>query len=207
MKDLRREYTQSILENEHLLADPVEQFQEWFRQCVEGGVQEPNCMVLSTVSPDGKPSSRVVLLKEIKDSGFVFFTNYNSRKSVEMERQPAVSLLFFWESMERQVRIEGKAVKIPESESDEYFYSRPLLSQIGAMVSPQSKVIHDRSELENELQNVLENHVPVKRPAHWGGFIVQPDYFEFWQGRENRLHDRFAYTLSSSNWLVARLAP
>lgn len=207
MKDLRREYTQSILEHEHLLADPVEQFQEWFRACIEHGMPEPNSMVLSTVSRDGKPSSRVVLLKEVNESGFVFFTNYNSRKSQDIDSHPAVSLLFFWEAMERQVRIEGTAYKIPEAESDEYFYSRPLLSQMGSVVSPQSKIIEDRSVLEEALQQLKNANLAVKRPAHWGGFVVQPEYFEFWQGRESRLHDRFAYSKSDQEWLVARLAP
>lgn len=207
MKDLRREYTQFILEHEHLLADPIEQFQEWFRACIQHGMPEPNSMVLSTVSQDGKPSSRVVLLKEVTDRGFVFFTNYHSRKGTEILAQPSVCLLFFWEAMERQVRIEGKASKIPEAESDEYFYSRPLLSQMGSVVSPQSQIIENRAVLEHALENLAESSNAVKRPAHWGGFIVIPEYFEFWQGRESRLHDRFAYLLSEDEWNIVRLAP
>lgn len=207
MKDLRKEYTRSILENEHLLADPIEQFQEWFRACISQGMPEPNSMVLSTVSSEGKPSSRVVLLKEVNESGFVFFTNYHSRKSQNIDSNPAVSLLFFWEALERQVRIEGNAYKIPEAESDEYFYSRPLLSQMGSVVSPQSKIIENRSVLEDAMKNLIDANATVKRPSHWGGYIVIPAYFEFWQGRESRLHDRFAYSKSDQEWLIARLAP
>ena len=207
MKDLRREYTQFILESEHLLADPFEQFQEWFRQCIAHGEVEPNAMVLSTVSKEGRPSSRVVLLKEIKDGTIIFFSNYKSRKGREMEGNPQVSLLFYWNKMERQVRIEGQVAPIETSDSDEYFYSRPLMAQKGAMVSPQSEIIHDRSVISEALEQMEKNKIPVKRPEHWGGYRVRPDYFEFWQGRENRLHDRFAYTASQREWLICRLAP
>lgn len=208
MKDLRREYTLSILESEHLLADPLEQFQEWFRQCLAHGATEPNAMVLSTVAEDGRPSSRVVLMKEIKEGGIIFFTNYHSRKGRELESNPNVSLLFFWEKMERQVRIEGKVTRISTEESDEYFYSRPFPAQLGAMISPQSEIIPDRDYLIHAMEKLQEKTARATRPAHWGGYKVIPDYFEFWQGRENRLHDRFAYSLyQGSDWMLSRLAP
>lgn len=207
MKHLRREYGQTTLSEEHLLRDPFEQFGAWFRDCMESGVPEPNAMVLSTVSATGQPSSRMVLLKEFNSDGFVFFTNYLSQKSQDIDTNPAVSLLFFWGQRERQVRLEGTAYKIAGEASDEYFYSRPPMSQAGAIASPQSQEIPDRDLLEKRFLALQSSGEPLMRPVHWGGYVVRPNYFEFWQGRENRLHDRFAYRLENEGWRIARLAP
>lgn len=189
------------------MRDPFDQFEAWFRDCMERGVQEPNAMVLSTVSATGQPSSRMVLLKEFNPDGFVFFTNYLSQKSRDIDANPAVSLLFFWGQLERQVRLEGTTCKIADEASDEYFFSRPVLSQAGAIASPQSQEIPDRTSLEKRFLDLQSSEEPLIRPTHWGGYVVRPHYFEFWQGRENRLHDRFAYRKVPEGWRIARLAP
>ncbi len=207
MKSLRKEYIKSTLERSDLLADPIEQFQQWFRESVAHGQSEPNAMILSTVGENGRPSSRVVLLKEVTPSGFIFFSNYLSRKSKELIHNPFASLLFYWDELERQVRIEGRVEKIPAADSEQYFFSRPLMSQAGAIASPQSQVIPDRAFLESRLKEILNHPESMKKPEHWGGFCLHADYFEFWQGRENRLHDRFVYRPMKESWLIERLAP
>jgi pyridoxamine 5'-phosphate oxidase len=168
-----------------------------------------NAMVLSTAGKSGRPSSRVVLMKEFSENGFVFFSNYLSRKGKEIELNPSVALLFFWEELERQVRIEGKVRKISGEASSEYFSTRPRLSRVAATVSKQSTELKDRSELEEKF-NTFDNEYKNKeipRPVDWGGYIVNPDYFEFWQGRENRLHDRIIYTRVTDGWKIGRLSP
>ena len=188
--------------------DPVRQFERWMADVLAAGVEEPTAMALATVSADGKPSVRMVLLKGSDDDGFVFFTNYRSRKAREMESNPNVSLVFYWKELERQVRIEGAVQKITAAESDTYFHYRPLESRINAVISPQSEVIPDRRYLEKLREEYLSSHPgdPV-RPPHWGGYLVVPEIIEFWQGRSGRLHDRIRYTRSKEGWRRERLAP
>lgn len=205
LRDWRENYDKYILKEEDLMDNPFEMFNQWMDQAVKDGNPEPNSMVLSTCK-DNVPSSRVVLLKEVLDKKyFVFYTNYNSRKGQEMLENPNVSILFYWYHSQRQVRLEGKVTKIDEKSSDEYFNSRPKDSQIASMISPQSKEV-SIEELIGKINSVQENE--VKRPSHWGGYKVEIDRFEFWQGQPARLHDRFVYEkLNSDNWKIYRLAP
>lgn len=207
MKDLRREYNSGTLDEADLNPDPLIQFEIWFKDCTNTNAGECNSMVLSTISKNNRPSSRVVLLKEINDKGLIFFTNYISRKAKELEENPNACLLFYWASLERQIRIEGKIEKITEAESEDYFNSRPLLSRISAIASNQSEIVESRQILEQRFEEIKSNPDLIKKPPHWGGFRLIPDYFEFWQGRENRLHDRFSYQVSDRNWIIHRLAP
>lgn len=206
---LRREYTKDILKKEDLCQNPLEQFSIWFKEAQNAEALEPNAMSLSTVSPSGKPSSRIVLLKGISESRLKFFTNYKSEKARHLEQNPWVSINFFWAELERQVRIEGKVEKTTEEESDAYFESRPEGSKLGAWASPQSEIIESREMME-ESHHTLEAEFkgkPVPRPPHWGGFNIIPERVEFWQGRASRLHDRFVYTLENGAWKIDRLAP
>ncbi|KAA0993437.1 pyridoxamine 5'-phosphate oxidase [Dyadobacter aurulentus] len=206
---IRHDYHLKGLSEADLKADPLKQFRLWFDEAVEAGISEANAMLLSTVS-NGRPSARVVLLKDLDEQGFSFFTNYRSRKGRDMEENSQVALTFFWKEFERQVRIEGAAVKTSEEESSEYFAVRPRGSQIGAWVSDQSEVIPDREFLEGktkDFETKFEGQT-VSRPPHWGGYRVIPDFIEFWQGRPSRLHDRLAYTKSEGNvWKIERLSP
>jgi pyridoxamine 5'-phosphate oxidase len=208
--NMRKVYQlQSLLEKD-LNENPIVQFENWWQQAVESKIEEPNAMALATCDASGKPSARIVLLKEIKDNGFVFFTNYQSRKGKEIEENPFVSLLFFWKELERQVRIEGKIKKIPAAESDEYFNSRPPESRIGAWSSPQSNVINSRDTLQKNVEKYASQFGTknIPRPEFWGGYIVEPQRIEFWQGRPGRLHDRLQYSLTKNNeWTIKRLAP
>jgi pyridoxamine 5'-phosphate oxidase len=208
--NMRKVYQlQSLLEKD-LNENPIVQFENWWQQAVESKIEEPNAMALATCDASGKPSARIVLLKEIKDNGFVFFTNYQSRKGKEIEENPFVSLLFFWKELERQVRIEGKIKKIPAAESDEYFNSRPPESRIGAWSSPQSNVINSRDTLQKNVEKYTSQFGTknIPRPEFWGGYIVEPQRIEFWQGRPGRLHDRLQYSLTKNNeWTIKRLAP
>lgn len=207
--NLRKVYQlQSLLEKD---ADPnpMMQFEKWWTQAIESDIDEPNAMTLATSTKSGKPSLRIVLLKDIKEAGFVFYSNYESRKGKEIEDNPFVSLLFFWKKLERQIRIEGRIKKISSAESDEYFSSRPRESRIGAWSSPQSTVIKNRELLQ---QNVVKYNKQfqnrnIPRPNNWGGYIVKPNCFEFWQGRPGRLHDRLQYTFEKRLWVIKRLAP
>ena len=207
--ELRKEYSREKLD-EHVTSDnPIQQFRVWFEEALKAKLIEPNAMMLATVNEQNRPSMRIVLLRDILDDGIVFYTNYLSRKGNEIELNPFGSATFFWPELERQVRIEGVLRKIDEKVSDSYFAKRPRGSQIGAWSSPQSKAIQSRNELEeNELHyTALFEGKDVPRPPHWGGYVLHPDYMEFWQGRENRLHDRICYTLSESNWERSRIAP
>ncbi len=207
--ELRRDYTQRGLDLADLNPDPFAQFELWFEQAREAELLEPNALVLSTVSPEGVPHQRTVLLKYFDRDGLVFFTNYGSRKAQHMATNNQVSLLFPWYALERQMAIAGTASKISAAESLRYFSSRPRGSQLGAWVSQQSTVISSRQLLEMQFetmkQKFLNQEVPL--PDFWGGYRVKPTSFEFWQGRPSRLHDRFLYSLKESNWAIARLSP
>src|SRR5690606_3604393 len=193
-----------------VLSNPLEQFSKWFQEALKSEVIEPTAMVLSTVSERGFPSSRVVLLKDIRKNGLSFFTNYTSKKAKEIIHNPSVSILFFWPELQRQIRIEGQVEKLPAADSDEYFASRPRNSQIGAIASPQSQVIKDRQVLENQVNILIEKFKEgqnIPRPNFWGGFLVKPIRYEFWQGRSSRLHDRIIYEMENNNWIIKRIAP
>ncbi|HEY9876007.1 MAG TPA: pyridoxamine 5'-phosphate oxidase [Candidatus Obscuribacterales bacterium] len=208
--DLRKNYTKSGLIESDADPNPFKQFQQWFDQALAAQLPEPNAMTLATVAPDGKPSARIVLLKNFDPHGFVFYTNYSSHKGQQLQANPWAALVFWWAELERQVRIEGRVEKVSEAESDAYFHSRPLGSQLGAWVSQQSQVIETREVLEVRLQELEEKYINqvVPRPTHWGGFRVIPTAIEFWQGRPNRLHDRLLYRrLDDGRWLIERLSP
>jgi pyridoxamine 5'-phosphate oxidase len=209
LSDLRKEYSLKKLTKKDVSPDPFKQFHTWFEEAKASISGEPNAMILSTSSQNGHPSSRVVLLKDFSEKGFVFFTNYRSRKGNELEDNPFAALLFFWGELERQVRIEGRVEKISRKESSNYFGTRPRLSQIGALASKQSKTIEKRSDLEDafhKLDKEFEGK-EIPMPENWGGYIVIPEYFEFWQGRRSRLHDRISYTAVSGLWKIERLSP
>jgi pyridoxamine 5'-phosphate oxidase len=208
--DLRKEYTLQGLNETDLDPNPFKQFQKWFDQALEAQLLEPNAMTLATVTEDCKPSARVVLLKHFDEQGFVFYTNYKSQKGQEVAQNPWAALVFWWAELERQVRAEGHIQKVPDSESEEYFQSRPWGSRLGSWVSQQSQVISSREVLENRLQELKVRYQDqqVPRPPHWGGYRLSPISVEFWQGRPSRLHDRLRYRrLSNDNWLIERLSP
>jgi len=210
LSGLRKEYCLKELDINNVKPNPIEQFKVWFDEALKSEVEEPNAMVLSTINDLGRPSSRVVLLKGYDSEGFVFFTNYNSRKGNDMINSSYVALNFFWPCLERQVRIEGIASKSSEKDSDDYFSSRPLGSRLGAHVSPQSQEIESRESLEANLVLITKafEGKDVPRPLNWGGYIVKPEAIEFWQGRPSRLHDRIAYKLNANGeWKKNRLAP
>jgi pyridoxamine 5'-phosphate oxidase len=210
ISDLRKEYMRESLNEDDVERDPFQQFGKWWSEVLGSGVEEANAMTLATSSREGEPSARIVLLKGYDQNGFLFFTNYESRKGMELQANPQAALLFFWPALERQVRIEGICEKVSEQESDDYFHSRPEGSRIGAWASPQSRVIKGRSVLDDLLKGVEVGFEgkQIPRPAHWGGFIVVPRMIEFWQGRPNRLHDRIRYTkVESGSWEIDRLAP
>ncbi len=207
--NFRKEYTKFGLNREDLHDSPFEQFNGWFEQAQNAQVNEPNAMSIATVNVKGEPSVRTVLLKIFDDKGFVFFTNYNSAKAQDIEQNNSVALLFPWLELERQVRISGKVKKISQAESFAYFTSRPKGSQLGAWISPQSKIIESRDFLKQKLAEMTSKFSSGKipLPSAWGGYRVVPEKFEFWQGRSSRLHDRFVYQKESENWTVHRLAP
>jgi pyridoxamine 5'-phosphate oxidase len=187
--------------------NPLEALQIWVNQAIEAEVEEPTAMSISTVSKNNVPSSRQVLLKEIQSEGLIFYTNYSSRKGQEIENNPHVALNFFWPVLERQVRVQCIASKISAEESDTYFYSRPKTSQVGAIVSNQSSIITSDIDLESEIKRILDSDNEIKRPENWGGYILTPNYFEFWHGRASRVHDRISYDLENGNWVKNRLSP
>jgi pyridoxamine 5'-phosphate oxidase len=210
LQNLREDYTGPSLSEANTKADPIKQFEIWFNEAQEANVPELNAMTLSTATYDGRPSARIVLLKGFYDAGFIFYTNYLSRKGKEITKNPIGALTFFWPGMERQIRIEGTLEKASREQSEKYFHSRPKNSQIGALASPQSQEIADRESLEkkwNELATEYQDK-EVPKPSFWGGYILKPRLIEFWQGRPSRLHDRILYKkIDNKNWKKVRLAP
>jgi len=208
--DIRKDYQlQSLLESD-IEKNPIDQFSTWWNQAIESQIDEVNAMTLATVDANHKPSARIVLLKDFDKNGFVFFTNYNSKKGLDMLSNKNVALVFFWKELERQVRIEGTIEKVSEDISDAYFNSRPESSRIGAWASPQSTLIPSREILETNFQNYQTEFEKkeINRPQHWGGYIVKPELIEFWQGRSSRLHDRIVYIKDGNEgWNINRLAP
>jgi pyridoxamine 5'-phosphate oxidase len=209
LTDLRREYTLAGLRRTDLDPDPIAQFQKWFTQAMQAEIVEPNAMTLATVSAEGQPSTRIVLLKGVDQRGFSFFTNYESRKGRELAGNPKAALTFFWGGLERQVSVCGSVEKLPRAESEAYFAVRPLGSQRGAWVSKQSRLVENREFLEKRLAEVEKQYgTKVPTPPYWGGYVLNPTSVEFWQGRPNRLHDRFLYRKSGSQvWSIERLSP
>lgn len=208
--DLRKEYMRQGLSEADLDPDPTRQFAQWMHQAIQANLIEPNAMTLATSTSDGQPSARMVLLKGYDERGFVFYTNYESRKGRELAANPRAALVLFWVELERQVRIEGRIERVTAEESDHYFASRPEGSRLGAIVSAQSQIIPSRDVLERRLHELETEYQEkdIPRPAHWGGFRVVPDVIEFWQGRPNRLHDRLRYRRTTSNtWTIERLSP
>ncbi|MBR7962050.1 pyridoxamine 5'-phosphate oxidase [Burkholderia vietnamiensis] len=211
LADLRINYSRASLDEADAAPDPFAQFDRWFKEALDAKLPEPNTMTLATVGDDGRPSARIVLIKGVDERGFVFFTNYESRKGRDLAAHPYAALLFYWIELERQVRIEGRIEKTSADESDRYFASRPLGSRIGAWASEQSAVIDSRATLEAREKTVAERYGEnPPRPPHWGGYRVVPDAIEFWQGRPSRLHDRLLYTrdaAAASGWTISRLSP
>ncbi|MGZ3897188.1 MAG: pyridoxamine 5'-phosphate oxidase [Flavisolibacter sp.] len=208
--DLRSEYSSQTLLEQDVAADPVVQFEKWWHQAIEAEIEEPNAMTLATASVDGLPSARIVLLKGFDRKGFIFFTNYRSYKGRQLEENPKACLVFFWKELERQVRIVGLVNPLGPEESDDYFHSRPVGSQLGALTSPQSEVISGREWLDEQYREMEAQFrgKAIERPAYWGGYRVQPVIVEFWQGRPSRLHDRIQYSLQEGgDWKIERLAP
>lgn len=206
---LRHDFTKQTLDKKDVSADPVLQFEKWFKEAVDAKVNEPNAMSISTVSNEGKPSSRIVLLRNFNQDGFVFYTNYNSRKGFEISSNPHAALLFFWPELERQVRIEGILKKQSSEESNSYFKSRPRESKLGAWTSEQSQPIESRLILDNAYEEQAKKFPgdEIPRPPYWGGYVLTPLCIEFWQGRASRLHDRILYTCEDHKWKIDRLSP
>ena|SRR6185503_11284734 len=206
--DLRQEYMRAGLSEADAHADPFAQFERWFKDALAAQLPLANAMTLATVTPEGGPDARVLLLKGVEGGSFVFYTNYESRKGRELAARPEACLVFLWAPLERQVRIEGRVEKVTAADSDKYFQSRPVGARLSARASAQSEVVVDRSFLENALQEQKARHGEnPPRPAHWGGYRVIPSQIEFWQGRENRLHDRLRYARKKGAWTIERLAP
>ena len=207
IKNIRTDYVKNELNFDDLTVHPFDLFKSWMTDALEH-VSEPNAFVLSTVNVEGKPSSRVLLLRDLDDKGFNFFTNYNSQKSQDIESNPHVCMNFFWYESERQVRVSGRIEKLSSEASEDYFSSRPYESKIGAWSSPQSSVIDSREVLNKNVKDFSSQYTEdVHRPPHWGGYCIVPDKIEFWQGRSSRLHDRFVYSLEGEEWKIVRLAP
>ena len=208
--DIRKNYSQKKLSEKKADANPMKQFAKWWKQAVASKIDEVNAMTLATASQDGVPAARIVLLKGVDENGFIFFTNYESFKGQQLTENPKACLVFFWKELERQVRITGLVEKISAAASDEYFYSRPEGSQLGAIASPQSRIIENREWLDEQFKKLKKQlkKETIQRPEHWGGYIVKPVIIEFWQGRPSRLHDRLQYSLQETGeWKIERLAP
>jgi len=210
IQNLRQDYNSAALSEKDINPNPIKQFDKWFNEALDANVHEPNAMTLATATTDGRPSARIVLLKGFNNDGFMFYTNYLSRKGKEIAKNPLASVVFFWGSMERQVRIEGTIEKLSREQSEDYFHSRPKGSQLGAVASPQSQEIAGREILDNKLKGLEAEYADkqVPKPSYWGGYLLKPRIVEFWQGRSNRLHDRLVYKKTDNkNWKIVRLAP
>jgi pyridoxamine 5'-phosphate oxidase len=209
IEEIRRDYQKHALSESDIDKDPVMQFGIWFENAVSAGIPDVNAMTLATATLEGMPSARIVLLKGFDEKGFVFYSNYEGRKGTEIENNPYAALLIFWNELERQVRIEGKVIKISKHESDEYFKSRPIESKMSAVVSMQSKAIESRRHLEDLWIKFLKENInkDISRPRYWGGYRVLPSRMEFWQGRASRLHDRIVYIRTGNTWGIERLQP
>ncbi|HBB91224.1 MAG: pyridoxamine 5'-phosphate oxidase [Bacteroidetes bacterium GWF2_49_14] len=215
LHSIRKQYAKGVLDERHVNPDPFIQMEFWVSEAIHSDCEEPTAMVLSTVGDGMRPSSRVVLMKGLDQEGITFFTNYESRKGLQLRKNPQASLLFFWSELERQIRIEGTVMKVAAEESDAYFESRPEASRISAVISPQSKEITSREWLEERrmtddgrpTEDGFHRSSVIGRPSQWGGYRLKPDYYEFWQGREDRLHDRIAFRLETHGWSIFRLAP
>ncbi|MEZ4885503.1 MAG: pyridoxamine 5'-phosphate oxidase [Chitinophagales bacterium] len=211
INEMRQNYRFDTLSESEAKTNPFEQFNLWFDEVLNSDIREPNAMTIATVSSEGRPSARTVLLKGYNEEGFIFYTNYESRKGKELAKNPSIAILFFWDVLERQIRIEGKVELLSAEDSDNYFNSRPKGSKIGAIASPQSQVIPDRNIIEKNVEYLTEKYQDtefIPRPEHWGGYKVVPSIFEFWQGRQSRLHDRLQYLLlADGKWKMERLAP
>ena len=207
--DIREGYEREGLRKDDMLDNPIAQFDAWMQEAIEAQLSQPNACTLATASKDGRPSARIILLKNTIADGFVFYTNYNGRKGKELQENPFAALVFLWPSLSRQVRVSGRVSKVDAATSDAYFSSRPRGSQLGAWASPQSEVVTGREVLETSLQDYEAkfDDQDIPRPPHWGGFCLIPDSVEFWQGRPSRLHDRLRYTRKESMWTIERLAP
>lgn len=206
---LRHDFSKQTLTEKDVDGSPIVQFEKWFKEAVNAKVNEPNAMTVCTATSEGKPSARILLLRNFNEDGFVFYTNYNSRKGEEIKNNPNCALLFFWPELERQVRIEGILTLQSAKESDKYFETRPRGSKLGAWTSEQSSVVANRTALESEFEK-MSNRFPdekIPRPENWGGYVLKPSNIEFWQGRPSRLHDRILYRLENSKWIIERLAP
>ncbi len=207
LANIRKEYLKGSISVDTMPENPLEALQTWVNQAIESEVEEPTAMNIATISSGKFPNSRVVLLKEINSEGLVFFTNYKSQKGQDIATNPNVAINFFWPELERQVRIHCVASKISSVESDTYFYSRPKASQLGAIVSAQSAEIGKDEDLESKITEIIESNLEIKRPEYWGGYILVPEYFEFWHGRASRIHDRVAYSKTTGAWIKKRLSP
>ena len=208
LTDIRKDYKLAALDVGDVAASPFTQFDAWFAEALKAELPEPNAMTLATCDASGRPSARVVLIKGVDERGMVFFTNYQSHKGQDLAANNRAALLFFWPELERQIRIEGRVETVSAADSDEYYQSRPPLSRIGAWASPQSQILPSRTDLEARFAAFAAEHGDnPPRPAHWGGYRVVPSFFEFWQGRRSRLHDRICYRLVEGKWKLERLAP
>ncbi len=207
LRGFREEYTLASLDVEQVPSDPLILFDQWLEAAIEQNLSEPNAMTLATVSPEGKPNARIVLLKELIHGRFVFYTNYESQKGRELESNPNASLVFLWLKLQRQVRVGGWVEKVSAETSDAYFAKRPRESRIGAVVSPQSRPIGRRDELDKAFRELNNREENIRRPDHWGGYQLWPEQIEFWQGRANRMHDRLLYQRKERSWTITRLAP
>jgi len=206
--NIRKSYTAAALNETDLAANPIDQFQTWLNEALKSDLLEPTAMNLATATPEGKPSSRMVLLKDVREDGFVFYSNYESRKGQNLKTNPYAALSFYWDALERQVRIEGTVSRLSRKASEAYFRSRPPGSQMGAVASEQSELIASRAELAAKFEALEQEYgEAIPFPDYWGGYLVTPFQIEFWQGRPNRLHDRLRYRLVENNWILERLQP